>query len=114
MAILPPLSSPKKLVADLRAFLAARQKHQLVFAALSVAIPASLAIQFYFQPEAHIPYKPPEVVYVQQWSKARTDAEVKAQQAKDAPAERQARKEQAEAEAEHLRQARALKKALNL
>ncbi len=112
--ILPPLSSPKALLSDLRAFFATRQTHQLVFAALSIAIPAFFAIQFYLTPVVQLAYVPPPVVFVKSFNKGRTDAEIKAQQAIDAPIERQERAEIKAAEAKRLSDAIALKKALHL
>ena len=42
-------------------------------------------------------WKPPEVQYVQQWPASRTDAEARAQQAKDAPRELAEKKAEADA-----------------
>jgi hypothetical protein len=112
--ILPPLSSPSTLIKDLRDFFRARQRHQLVFAALSVAIPAFFALQFYLTPVVRLAYVPPPVVFVKSFNKGRTDAEIKAQQAIDAPLERQERAEIKAAEAQRLKDAIALKKALHL
>jgi hypothetical protein len=111
---LPPLSSPRTLWRDLRGFFASRQKHQWVFAALSVAIPSVFALEFYFQEPVRLVYRPPTVVYAKQWKKSRTEAEIKAQQAIDAPAEAQTRKEAAEFEAKRRAGALKLKQALGL
>lgn len=65
--------------ADLRAFLAGRQRHQWVFAALSVAIPAYFVTGMIFNVREKA-YKPPEVIFVMDYAKNRTDAQIRAQQ----------------------------------
>lgn len=108
---LPPLSSPKALFADVRAFLRARERHELVFAALAVTIPVLLAIGFLVESKT-VAYKPPTVVFVKNWNKGRTIAEIKRQQAIDAPGERAARKAEAEFRAKREKDFKELQKAL--
>jgi hypothetical protein len=110
---LPPVSSPRAAWRDLRAFFQTRQRHQWVFAALSLAIPGFLALQFYLVSGKPKHYRPPEVVFVQQWPKSRTDAEIKAQQAKDAPAEKAEQLERAKEEAAYRKRMQDLRKLLN-
>lgn len=62
---------------DLRGFLATRQRHQYVFAALSVAICVLLVAGFYH--DSKFPYQE-RIIYVQNWPANRTDAEIIAQQ----------------------------------
>jgi hypothetical protein len=114
MAIpLPPLPSPRAAWADLRAFLATRERYHWVFAAISLAIPGFFIFEFWLVSGKSAAYRPPEVTYVKQWPKTRTDAEIKTQQAKDAPAEEAERKQQAADDAAYRKKRAALKKLLN-
>lgn len=76
---LPPVSRPSAAFADLRAFLASREKHQWVFALLSVLITGYFIAVFLIQSKTK-EYKPPEIVWVQDYAANRTDAQIKAQQ----------------------------------
>jgi hypothetical protein len=111
--ILPPVSSPRKAWSDLREFLRSRQRHQWWFAFLALAIPSFIIFEFWLVSGQRPVYRPPEVVFVKQWQQGRSDAEIKAQQAKDAPAERQARKDHAARIEAHKRRMKAVEDALN-
>lgn len=76
---LPPISRPSAAFADLRAFLASREKHQWVFALLSVMITGYFITIFLIQSRTR-EYKAPEIVWVQNYAGKRTDAQIKAQQ----------------------------------
>lgn len=76
---LPPISRPSAAFADLRAFLASREKHQWVFALLSLLITGYFITVFLIQSKTK-EYKPPEIVWVQDYAPNRSDAEIKAQQ----------------------------------
>ena len=110
---LPSLSSPKALFGDLRAFFRARQRHELIFAGLAVIIPALFMIMFLVE-STPVEYKAPTVVFVKNWNKGRTEAEIKRQQAIDAPGERAARKAEADFEAKKQQQFKDLQKALGI
>jgi hypothetical protein len=89
---LPRPASPKALVADFRAFIAERQRHQLVAAVLALLMP--LIIVVLFITDARTNTAPPEqLIYVKSWRADRTDEEIKADQ-KKAQAERQAQAEE--------------------
>jgi hypothetical protein len=75
----PRPSRPGVVLADLRAFLATRQRHQWLFAALSLAIPFYFVTLMLFNSKEKA-YKPPEVTFVTSYAKNRTDAEIRAQQ----------------------------------
>lgn len=105
--------SPREAWADLRDYFATRERYHWVFMGLALLITTIFIVEFIFW-ETPIIYRPPPVVFVKQWPKSRTDAEIKAQQAKDAPAERAQRKAEADYEAERQRQFKALQKALHL
>ena len=72
--------SPLRAVGDLRRFLAQREKYELGFFALSLAITG--VVLFAFLRDANdikAPYRP-TIVYVEQWPLSRTDAQIRAQQ----------------------------------
>lgn len=89
---LPPVSRPTAALADLRAFLASRERHQWVFALLSVLITGYFITVFLVQSKTK-EYKPPEIIWVKNYAANRSDAEIKAQQMID---EEKRRAEQAE------------------
>ena len=113
MMALPPVSSPATLWRDAREFFRARQRHELIFAGFSLFVPMFLIFAFSFDVET-VAYKPPTVIFFKDWNKNRSLAEIKKQQAIDQPAERAARKEEAEFEAKKQKQFKDLQKALNL
>jgi hypothetical protein len=104
MAILPKPASPVGAIRDLIEVVRAPRKHKIVFAALSFALPALILFGMLRQAHVDEVWVPPTIVYVKQWPADRSLAEVRAQQAKDLPAELAAKKE-AEAKAEATRQA---------
>jgi hypothetical protein len=104
MAIFPRPSSPRAAWRDFRDAITAPRKHKMVFAALSLAFPALIFIGMAKQAKVDEDWVPPTIIYVKQWPASRTLAEVRAQQAKDLPAELAAKKDR-EAQAEAQRQA---------
>ena len=78
MAVFPRPSSPRVLLADLRNFLATRQKHQFLFATISIVIPALLITGFYV--DSRIDPPKPEMYFIPSWPATRSDAEIIAQQ----------------------------------
>jgi hypothetical protein len=91
MAVLPRPASPRALLADLRLFLASRQRHQLVIAAISVAMPVIIVAGFYH--DSHVEPPAPEMYFIPSWPADRTDAEIIALQKVD-----QAKREKRQAE----------------
>ncbi len=79
--------SPVRAIRDLRRYLATRPAYELW--CLMAAMAITLVLLWMFVKDSHVesPYKPPEIIYVQQWPITRTDAQIKAQQAKDLPGE---------------------------
>lgn len=75
---LPRPSSPRALWADLKAFINAREKHQLIAAAAALVIPAILVAGFYLDARSLGPKE--QVIFVESWSADRTDAEIIARQ----------------------------------
>lgn len=76
---LPRPSSPKALLADLRAFMRERSRHQWIAAAFAILMPVVILAGFYFDARTNI--APGEqLIYVENWRADRTDAEIIAQQ----------------------------------
>ncbi|WBH15465.1 hypothetical protein [Sphingomonas radiodurans] len=76
--------SPLRAVRDLRFFLQQRERHELVFFFLAILATTALLTGFWKNSGVEKEYRP-QIIYVQQWRLDRTDAEIKAQQAIDAP-----------------------------
>lgn len=99
--------SPVRAYKDLRFFLAGRQPYEFLFLTLAMAITAFLIFGFYRDSTVTPEYKR-EIIYVEQWSATRTDAEIRAQQAIDGPikakalAERKAAEDKRRAEFKQL------------
>lgn len=78
------LFNPIAAVNDLRSFLGARQKHELIFAFLSVIVTVGIIVAFYADSgDLKAPYKR-EIQYVESWPADRSDAEIVAAQKADA------------------------------
>lgn len=82
MSVMPPISGPRAALADLAAVLRGRSKEQLVAGALAILSTIIIIILFLVDPKVNT--APPEqIVYVQPYKPGRTDAEIKADQARD-------------------------------
>ena len=79
---LPRPASPRALWADLKAFAAERSPYKWGAAAVAVIMPLAIVIVFTIDGRTNIT-PPAQIIYVEQWPANRTDAEIKAQQAKD-------------------------------
>lgn len=91
MAILPPAVGPRAAFADLRALLRRqRGRDRILGATLAVLVTTIIVIIFLVDAKVNTA-PPPRVVYVEQWSANRTDAEIVEQQKID-----QAKKEEAQ------------------
>jgi hypothetical protein len=99
--------SPARAFRDLRTFLRERHPHQVLFAALSVAITWFIVVAFYYDSHVEVPYEP-KIIYVEQWSANRTEAQILAQQKIDAKkkakrmAELEARRKERQAEFQRI------------
>jgi hypothetical protein len=93
--IIPRPASPKALVADLRAFLADRSRHQIIGAFLAILMPTLIITGFILDGRSLAPGE--QLVYVESWSANRTDAEIMADQ-------KRRQKEREAADAERRRQ----------
>jgi hypothetical protein len=76
--------SPVRAYRDLRSFLATRERHELGFLVLAMAITGFLIYAFEKDSSVPVEYHR-DIVYVQQWDANRTDAEIRAQQKIDGP-----------------------------
>ena len=88
MAILPPASSPRAALRDLANFVRHREREHVIGAALAVLSTIIILIIFFVDSKINTA-PPPQIVYVDQWSENRTDAEIIADQKKH-QAEREA------------------------
>ena len=95
MSILPPVSGPRALWADLKLFWATRTRVQWVAAGLAVLIPIGIAVAFYFDGKTNI--RPgPQLILIESWPSNRTEAETRANI--ERVANEKARREQARQE----------------
>jgi len=78
MAFFPRPASPRALWRDIRSFVAARQRHEIIFGFLAIFITAMIVLGFYV--DSRVAPPPPTVTYVQSWPENRSDAEIIAQQ----------------------------------
>jgi hypothetical protein len=90
MAFFPPFVGPRAAFADLRAFMRQRSREQAIGAALAVLVTIIIVIIFFVDSKINTA-PPPQIVYVEQWSADRSDAEIIAQQKID-----QAKREEAQ------------------
>jgi mannitol-specific phosphotransferase system IIBC component len=84
---LPRPASPKALLADIRALIAQRSRHQLIAGVLALLIPAFFIVAFIHEATATVPGE--QVIYARSWNANRTDEQIKADQ-KKAQAEKDA------------------------
>lgn len=95
-------------------FIRARRPHEYVFLLLSLGMTltwfAAIFYNLYPRPE----YKQPTVMYVTQWSASRTAAEIRAQQARDLPAELEEKRREEKAAADKRAQYQRLAKRLGI
>ena len=84
----PRPASPRAAFADLRNFMRQRSREQMIGGALAFLVTTIIVIIFFVDPQINTA-PPPQVIYVEQWSTNRTDAEIIAEQKKD-QAEREA------------------------
>jgi hypothetical protein len=106
MAVLPPVSTPRAALRDLAAFLRQRSREQVLGAMMAVLVTTIILIIFFVDSKINTA-PPPQIVYVEQYSANRTDAEIIADQ-KTHQAEREARAK------ERQRQFQKLEKQLGL
>jgi hypothetical protein len=114
MAFFPRPVWPMRALGDLWHYLKARPRHEYVILLVSIAMTftwfSAIFYKLYPKPE----YKPPAVMYVTQWKATRTAADVRAQQAKDLPAELAAKRAAEKAEAEKRAKYQRLAKQLGI
>lgn len=89
---LPRPSSPRALIADIRAFTAQRSRVQWAALAVAIVMPIALVILFIVDGRTNIA-PGPQVIYADSWSANRTDAEIIADQ-KEHQAKREAAKKE--------------------
>ena len=81
MGFFPSPASPRALWADIKAFAQDRNPHQWIAAGLALVMTVGVLVMFYL--DSTEPIMPKEqLIYVDSWRADRTDAEIKADQAK--------------------------------
>lgn len=103
MAFFPRPVRPSRAIGDLWTFIRQRRRHELGFGVLAVVITALWFWAIFDKLDVRPEWEPPQVMYVKQWPTTRSEAEVRAQLAEDAPKEIAAHK--AEEAAAQKRQA---------
>lgn len=91
MAFFPRPDRPSRALADLWAFVRARRRSEFVFGGLAVALTSVWFWMLFDKMSPKPEWRPPTVLFVKQWPKTRTLADIRAQQAIDAPKEKAAR-----------------------
>jgi hypothetical protein len=97
MAFFPRPVRPSRAIGDLWMFIRQRRRHELGFGLLAVGITCLWFWAIFDKLDVRPEWQPPKVMYVKQWPLTRTEAEVRAQLAKDAPKELAERKAAEEA-----------------
>lgn len=82
MPVFPPIHSPKVVYRDLKAILSRRSRDQTIALLLSIGFTVTIIVIFFFDSKVNTA-PPATITYVDSWSTNRTDAEIKADQAKD-------------------------------
>ena len=82
MAILPPRSTPRTALRDLGDFIRHREREHVLGAIMAVLVTIIILIIFFVDSKINTA-PPPQIVYVEQYSANRTDAEIIADQKKD-------------------------------
>ena len=82
MAVLPPVSRPSVALRDLVAFLRQRSREQVIGGALAFLVTAVIVIEFLVDAKTGMK-PPPQITYVELYSKNRTDADIIADQKKE-------------------------------
>lgn len=107
------LFSPLRALRDLRLFLHTRKPYELWFLGLAMVLTLAAVLALDHDATFQREYKPPTIIYVQQWRADRTDAEIIAQQKIDGPKEKAAKEAAARSEAKRLEGVRRLDKSLD-
>lgn len=82
MPVLPPASSPRKAIADFKAFFRDRDRGHVIGLLLAILSTAIVVIIFFADSNINTA-PPPQTIYVESWRSDRSDAEIVTQQKKD-------------------------------
>ena len=77
MSVVPPISGPRALWADLKLFWSTRTRVQWFAGAMAVLIPIGLGIAFWLDGRTNIA-PGPTITFIQSWPTSRTEAETRA------------------------------------
>lgn len=81
MAVFPRPSSPRAAWSDFKAFLRQQERHKILFALLSIMMPALIVLGFYV--DSKTDRRPATIIYINSWPASRTDAEIEKQNIAD-------------------------------
>ena len=95
------LFQPRRAMLDLVAFLRRRRRHEMVTAAVALALTSIIMYGFFWETTVPREYHR-EITYFQQWPANRSVADVVAQQRIDAPVEARRHAEEQRAEQERM------------
>jgi hypothetical protein len=91
MSVFPRPVGPRAAIADLFAVFRHSTREQRIAGGLALLITGIIVFEFFIDSRINTA-PPPTIIYVDQWSSKRTDAEIMAQQKKDQAARDAARK----------------------
>jgi len=74
MAVFPRPSRPGVFWADLKAFLREQERHKILFALLSIMMPALIVLGLYLDSRTDPPKA--QIIFAESWPENRTDAEI--------------------------------------
>ena len=114
MAFIPRPARPSNALADLWQFLRARRRHEFVFGGLAVVATGFWFWAIFDKLSVKPEWQPPKVMYVKQWPKTRSTADILVQQAIDAPREKAEREARAAAAKKRQDEYKALAKRLGI
>jgi hypothetical protein len=112
MAIFPRPVSPFRAIRDLRSYLAQRQRHEVIFAFLSVALTALGIAGLYVDSQFERPWKR-NIQYFENWPANRSDEEIRARLAADLIKDKQRKAEFEKARQERMKSFQRLDKKLD-
>jgi hypothetical protein len=113
MSLLPPPSGPSGAWADLREFFRTNTGvHKVGIAALAFGYPAFMFTMMYLSQKTIEP-RPAKIIYVSNWPKSRTDAQIRAQQMADQAKRDERDKLRKAAQEERRRQFKELEDTMN-
>lgn len=92
MSVLPPTSSPREALKDLKAFIGQRGTEQIWGLVMALLVTAIIIVIFTIDPKVNTA-PPPSLVYVENYGPERTDADIVRDQKRDSEIRRKQKEE---------------------